>query len=282
MPVKWKIALYGNETQKKGQTKLYYSVLEYGKEAELLDLETMWNSLLEVDMEKGCIYLDGPIRCTLLAMKNRPNWVPASWHDPEMYRCMSYYGHWGQYITQRNYAFLPLGEMYRRREWVYETFGDKNGHVFFRPDYGEKKFNGQLVAIEHFKDFWIHANLDHEDPKTPCVVCSPREILSEYRLVMLNGKVMAGSTYAVGRNYLIEPLEAQPDMEDIVRFAERVASDNPPPLPRCYVMDIAKEPSGYSLMEIGCVAAAGFYASNLIKVAEAISTAAEQDWEEHQ
>jgi hypothetical protein len=280
MQVKWKIALYGSERKKIEAQKLHYSVQEFGRQSELIDLETMWNDLLTLDKTEDCVYLDGPIRCTLLTRQNRPNWIPGSWHDPEHYRCMTYYAHWGKYITQQHYAFLPLGEVYRRRDWIYEAFG-KDGQVFLRPDYGEKLFTGQVVAVENFKDFWVHQRLDVEDPRTICVVGQPKEIVKEYRLVMLNGKVMAGSLYAIGRSFCTEPLEEQEDKEAIIEFAETVAKDNPPALPRCYVMDIAKEPSCYSVLEIGCVAAAGFYDANLVKVAEAISTAAEQDWEEH-
>ena len=117
------------------------------------------------------------------------------------------------------------------------------------------------------------------DQKSPVIVSRPVKILKELRLVMLNGKVKAGSTYSIQKHMIMEPLDEQSDKTTIIDFAEMVAADNPPPLPRCYVLDVALTEVGYQVMEIGCVAAAGFYKANLVDVAKAITEAAEQDWE---
>jgi hypothetical protein len=283
MSVKFKIGLYGSDKRKLELQKFHYAAQEAGAVSELIDLESMYNELYEYSNETACVYLDGPIQCTLQVPHKRPNWVPGSWHDPEQYRCMTYYAHWGKYITQQGSIFLPLGEVYRRRDELFASFGNNDGHIFLRPDYGEKKFNGQLVAVENFKDFWIYENLDTADPRTICVVSTPRKIFREFRLTIHDRKVAAGSMYGLRRNFLTEPLDELDIRMKLIDYAEQVASDNPPPLPSCYVMDIAEDDDGnLSLLEIGCIAAAGFYASDMVAIAKAIVQAAEKEYQERQ
>lgn len=271
----WVVALYGSDNKKKEETKLAYSIREFGRHVDLVDLETIWNDLLEKKEDRACKIVNGPIGITTLATTNRPNWIPGSWHNPEHYRCLNYYSHWGKYLVQQDYIFLPLAELRRKKDWIYENFAI-DGHIFIRPDYGEKCFNGELVATEYFKNFEDFSNLDSLDPKTLCVVSKPKKIKKELRLIIADGKVITGSTYRKDKYAILEPLEEQSDKEEIIRFAEAVIIDNPSLLPPCYVLDLGLLEEGYKVMEVGSMMAAGYYASDLLKMVEAVSLSAER------
>ena len=286
MRVKWLIAGYGSEDRRKKQTRLCYAAQEAGAEAEVIPYDDLLNSIYERSTEQACIYVDGPIMLTLRVPRTRPFWIPGSWHDPEQYRCMSYYANWGKYITQQHYAFMPVRELRRRAEWVYEEFGGDKRQVFIRPDYGEKSFTGKVIAEENFKKWWAFDDIEQLDPKT-CVVVSPcKNLTREYRLVISDSKVVTGSSYYMDGHHIEENLNLQDDRDLIIEFAEKVASDEPPNLPPVYVMDIAKEVEDsevrYSVLEVGCAAAAGFYEADYVAIAKAITEQAEKEYYSYQ
>ena len=49
----------------------------------------------------------------------KQKWPRLAWYEFQRLRCQSYYTHWGSHLLQRQYAFLPLAEVARRKEWVF-------------------------------------------------------------------------------------------------------------------------------------------------------------------
>ena len=156
----------------------------------------------------------------------------------------------------------------------------RDGAIFIRPDSGEKEFTGSVVVRECFNDWKDHVqDARSVPPDTLCVVSTPVTIHKELRLIVSRGRVITGSTYRVAGERHKEPLEDQPDAAQMIAFAERVLADSPPLLPPVNVLDVAEDEHGLSLMEVGCWCCAGLYESDRLKLAHAVSEAAEEQFQ---
>lgn len=196
---------------------------------------------------------------------------PFMWYDEDKLRCQSYYAHWGPYLLQDIYGFYPLSEITRLCLKLYELFGDKQ-RLFIKPDSNDKEFTGEVVHLKKF-DVWRMTALHNETPQdTLCVVSKPQPIDDEYRLVIADGRVVAGSSYRKG-NFL-DMSEGYPS--DVKSFAEEVAKVwSPHPI---YCLDIATTPFGCRVIECGSLNVAGFYDMDLRPVVAAMSEIAEREW----
>jgi hypothetical protein len=205
--------------------------------------------------------------------------TPGLWADFEGAR--SYYSHWGHHLLSPNgYVMLPLAEIKRRRQWVYEQFG-KDGSVFIRPDDNAKSFAGEVVAEEHFDRWYSQTGCYDEDITRLCIVARPKRITAEWRLVIADRKVIAGSLYR--RNGLVEQEGVY--SSKVREKAEEIASGEFSPAP-VYVMDIAEvDPPtrmlpSYHLVEIGAINTAGLYEMDMQPVVEQCSEVAVREYEE--
>jgi hypothetical protein len=200
----------------------------------------------------------------------RGQWSRLAWYDFDRLRCQSYYAHWGRFLLQQEYAFLPLAEIQRQRERLFQTFG-RDGRIFVHPDDNAKSFGGGVVEVEGFRRWWELANFYRPGPDCLAVVARPQTILAEWRLVIGRRKVVTGSQYRQsGAEKVSAGLPAEAGT-----FAETVAGSSefePHPV---YVMDVCQTDKGYRVIEIGSICCASLYACNLEQVVAAVADAAE-------
>jgi len=191
-------------------------------------------------------------------------WRPTAWFDERVLACHHYYGHWGRHVIQKDYRFLPLGELYRLRKSLYEEIGDA-GRLFIRPDDNLKSFAGGVVESGKF-DEWYQQNVRCYDlkPSLLCLVARSQQILEEWRVIICQRQVVTGSAYVGESRTGLE--STMP--EEVLAMARQIAAEPFEPLP-LYVMDIGRTPEGLRLMEIGSVNCASLYACDLSSVIEA-------------
>lgn len=206
--------------------------------------------------------------------KISPNYMPWIWCDWDILACRSYYAHWGKYLLQQDYAFYPWGELSRLKSKLYHEFASE-GKIFVRPDSNDKIFNGELVVFEQFEHWLKYGGRYMEPPPdTLCVVCRPENILAEYRLIIADKKVIAGSQYRtpggidINENYPVE----------IISFAEEVVSVWTPH--DIFCLDIAKTESGFKVIECGSINCAGFYKCDLRAIVAKASEIAEREYQD--
>lgn len=279
MSAKWIICNLGNLGQ---IDQLAYAVRECGRECEVLTLGEI-NDLVEMpSTNPECVITSGSIWMNKGLRKARPNSV-GNYHDAKTFNCSSYYHNWGKYLTQKKYMLLPFSEIIRQVDWIYDTLA-VDGSVFIRPDSGEKEFAGELVHRDRFQAFSEDAlmRIGYQDGLTSgllCVVSSPVDIDKEFRLVIVDKKVVTGSTYRVAKHLHSEDI-SEYDEIGINAFAHKVLNDNPPQLPPFHVLDIAQESNGeFSIMEVGCFCCCGLYECDRRKIALSISECAEREFD---
>ena len=108
-----------------------------------------------------------------------------------------------------------------------------------------------------------HGSLRHD---TRLMLTQPANIRKEWRIWIVNGKVVTYSLYKEGARVVYRP---EID-EDALQFAGKLASLHPDYSP-AYVMDICQTDRGLKMLETNCINAAGFYAADLQILAESIN-----------
>lgn len=100
---------------------------------------------------------------------------------------------------------------------------------------------------------------------TELMLTQPAEILQEWRIWIVDDVVRTFSLYKDGPRVVYRhEIDA-----DAAEFAEEMVGLNPG-YARAYVMDICRTDTGLRMLETNCINAAGFYAADLIQLAEAI------------
>ena len=100
---------------------------------------------------------------------------------------------------------------------------------------------------------------------TRLMLSKPVEILQEWRVWIVEGRIVTFSLYKEGVRVVYRP---EID-DDALLFCRTLADANPDYSP-AYVMDVCRTENGLRLLETNCVNAAGSYAADLQKLAASI------------
>lgn len=161
---------------------------------------------------------------------------------------------------------LPVADF---EQWVYSTpdleasWGPKVYlelvSIDFRSTWAEHEARKVLDTVIDFAAFELY------DEHLPVVVAPLRSVGQEWRFVVVDREVVAGSGYlAEGRKAVAQA----PDSE-AWRFAARVASEMEPPEP-VYVLDVCETPEGLRLLELNPFSGADLYACDLGAMVHAV------------
>lgn len=178
------------------------------------------------------------------------------------------------------YEYNIYPGMYKNESFEYDEFVSELGNLmlnddmeiglmkdlkvtevsFIRPVENSKLFTGQVVDRETFSELQsVHYK------STERIMISPiKEIDKEYRVFVVDGKCVTGSSYVINGIYNAD--EAIND--DIVNFVEQVHSRFP--ISKAYVIDIAKVGNDYKVIEYNNINTSGLYGGDEFKLVKAI------------
>ena len=191
---------------------------------------------------------------------------PFVWCDWELFNCNTYYNKLNNFILQEDAIFHKLDDI--ERDWLYKNSTD----LFFRPNDNEKSFTGIVIGKNRFESWRTQLyEIYNVKPDLLVVSSSVRKIYSEWRMIIVNGKVVTGSLYKHDWGLNIQPGYPQ----EVAEFAETVAKQwSPHPV---YVLDVGATDNGYKVVEIGPFNYAGLYACDARKIVNAINDLLEND-----
>jgi hypothetical protein len=142
---------------------------------------------------------------------------------------------------------------------------------FMRVADDSKGLAGGLWTPQKLTEMLKNLTYDAQDPvnwNTKVVVAKPQTILEEYRFVLVEGKVIAGSKYQPQQQASFYNFGTASDFAEV--HAERYSPH------AVFVMDvgvvhITKETTAYRIIECNTFNGSGMYASNLQHVVRAVS-----------
>jgi len=137
---------------------------------------------------------------------------------------------------------------------------------FVRPTRDLKEFSGAIMSFRDIKDWCEKIFTDVPDlGSVPIVVGEPYTLSHEWRLFIIEGKVITGSQY---RTYFVRNTDPNVPQE-VIDFAEEQAQVySPAPV---FVMDIGKTAGNLYVIEVGCINSAGFYDADIEKIIKGVS-----------
>lgn len=188
------------------------------------------------------------------------------WYNKETFKCSSYYPKYGNKLFNKDYVLVPAGDFERLRynlEYYFSPHGNGIGPLFIRPNSGFKHFTGGIVKhAETLKQFLAGQVMFDEEL---ILVSSQKDINREWRLLIVDGKVVAGSQYREANEIKIK--KGYP--KEVVKFAESCMDWTPD---SCFILDIVEDArEDLFIMEINSFNTSGLYESELSEVVKAVS-----------
>jgi len=254
--------------------ELAKEVRAHGMECEVIKYFPMESGSYDVFPGEQCVLFQGSLQLAKQLHREK-QWVPGVWLDKKNYDCSVYYAHYGKYLFNDEYIMMPVGEIMRRKDYIFEAYGKENS-VFIRPNSGFKSFTGQVFNYETFdKDFWLIK--DFSEPDDIAVISNPKNVLNEWRFIVSGKEVITGSYYKKGgkKDYSSDyPIQAEDKVKEILREIEW----RPDPM---FVIDICQAAdNNFYLMEINSFSCAGLYGCDMQKIVETASELAVKEWQE--
>ena len=142
--------------------------------------------------------------------------------------------------------------------------------LFVRPVDDSKAFSGVVMSKYDLFD-WIQSisMIEEEEfqplhQNTKIAIANYKEIYAEYRLFVVDKKVVTASMYK--RGDVVHAVEGADD--DVLEFGQKMVDKWQPAA--AFVIDIASTPNGLKVIEINNINSAGFYAADAQKIIVAL------------
>jgi ATP-grasp domain, R2K clade family 3 len=144
-----------------------------------------------------------------------------------------------------------------------EEFGDR---VFVRPDSPLKPFSGRVLERGQISLRSLDHGFYYDDVTLPVMVTPIVDVGDEWRFVVVDGRVVAGSGYAADGRTARLPLG---DDHPAHAYAQSILAYLTAP-EAAFVLDVAEGPDGLRLLELNPFSGADLYACDRSAVVDAV------------
>lgn len=186
-------------------------------------------------------------------------------YDADTFSMENYLNQWGDFMLSSEAKFMTFGEFSNLKLPPTQNF-------FIRPDADSKSFAGVVLAYGKIQEWYEKLLVDDIyglGPDTKIMVGPAYHIQKEWRNYVVEGKVVTSSTYR--KNFRLH--KSNTDIpKEMIDFVETRCKEYQPH--DVFAMDIAKcsGKNEYYIIECGCMNSVGFYASDIFKYVEALSS----------
>jgi hypothetical protein len=186
-------------------------------------------------------------------------WTPGAFIN-ENFEFDAWCKNWGkENMLNGNAIVSTVGEVNVPDNWT---------KLFARPTEDTKSFAGKVFHRDDFRS-WISSVRKIEgfstlEPDTRIMIAPLQNIFCEYRLFVVDKKIVTGSLYKLRDQVIYNSLIDQSVLDYANKMIEMWQPD------RAFVMDVAITSEGHKIVEINNINSSGFYASDLSKFIMAI------------
>lgn len=199
----------------------------------------------------------------LIEMK--ANWSPGSFCPVNDFCCTTWYPRASKWLLHRDWQCVPANDLVASAADVASSIGCSD-RVFVRPDSPLKPFSGRVLDVDSISLKALDHGFYYEDETLPVIVAPVANVGREWRFVVVDGQVIAGSSYDA------ETRSATKAGEDsnALDLAEEIASSIEPPSP-VYVLDICEVDEKCRLLELNPFGGADLYDCDPQAIVKAVS-----------
>ena len=208
----------------------------------------------------------------------RQGWFPGAYRDLEPLQCSSYIAAINQksdILLNRHYFFLPLSELATQISFIQKQFCLLDERIFIRPNSGNKVFSGQTINTENIEnEIDLLKKTYKVDDSELCLISSNKKDLieAEFRFVVVDGKVSAGSKY-------LPEEKTVKFRHSAFTFAQKCATLYQPD--SVFTLDVCRLNNGdYKLIELNSFSCAGLYQCDYEDIIRDVSRQAKKEWNE--
>jgi len=184
------------------------------------------------------------------------------WYDPGLFTMANYLKAWGPRMLNSDSQIIPFSEV------SHLSFKD-NQNLFIRPNADDKTFAGNVMTFSQIKE-WRHRLDDVSNERlnadTKILIGEPYRIRTEWRLWLVQGKMVAASQYR--RDFKLSEKEGCP--ERVKAFAEDSCAEYL--LDDVFVMDVCETGDELYMVECNCMNSAGYYKADLVALIKSVSS----------
>lgn len=225
-----------------------------------LDIIPFTSQLPEFDKSRRSI-IYGSTTFNALAYENK-SLREGVFFDAQQFSIENYISKWGRYMLNYEATISSFEELMSSRHIPDDKL------LFIRPNDDSKSFAGEMKRFDEIKNWFdtlVTVENNNLSPESRIVVSEPYNIQYEWRLWIVNKKVVAASKY---REYF--KLRKEEGCPPAVRiFAEERCQEYTPH--DVFVMDICLCGDEYYIVECGGVNGAGFYKANIDNIVTNVS-----------
>jgi hypothetical protein len=217
----------------------------------------------------------GPMSICHKVNQTRPEWIPGYYRDLDRLKCSDYIPYTSRLLLNHNYFFLPLKDIPNQYKNIKRNFCILDDRIFIRPNKCNKVFSGQTISTQNLEwEIKVLQDTYKVDDTELCLVSENRASLIdfEFRFVVVDGKVVAGSMY--------KPEEKTVKYRHpAFQFAQKCADLYLPE--NVFTLDICELKSGdYKLVELNSFSCAGLYKCDYEDVIKSVSRQAKLDYKD--
>lgn len=195
---------------------------------------------------------------------NHLSWRPGAYCKAAAFQCSSWYSRAGNWLLHRQWVATTATELAGDPKRALAPLGVPE-RFFVRPDSPLKPFSGRVLGLHEVSLQALDHGFYYDDENLPVVVAPVRELAREWRYVIVNGEVVAGSGYTSDRRPIAEASNAAS-----WKFAGRVAAQLDEP-ESVYVMDVCECDGELWLLELNPFSGADLYACDRGAIVDAVS-----------
>ena len=203
---------------------------------------------------------DGPVvfhgRSTLILNARSSPWKHGVFFDPDTFGHRAYAKGYGDRLLNDGAVVMTWAELLRLTEKA-------SGYRFIKPIDDFKGFTGQALSLSAVPSLFekLHEKHGHGLLGTEVVVAQAQEVDAEWRLFVVDGKVVTGSMY--------RPAGGSHVPADVLAFAQSAIRDwTPAPV---FALDVGKIGNRLKIIECNCFNASRLYDSDVDRLVQAVS-----------
>lgn len=192
-------------------------------------------------------------------------WYPGSFCPVNDFCCTAWYPRTNRWLLHERWICLPANELIANAADVAAELGCTK-QLFVRPDSPLKPFSGRVLDVAAISLRSLDHGFYYEDETLPVIAAPVADVGREWRFVVVEGRVVAGSGYDADTR----SAAASGEDTEALNLAEEIASSMPPPAP-VYVMDICKVGDDCRLLELNPFGGADLYDCDASAIVESVS-----------
>ncbi len=192
-------------------------------------------------------------------------WKPGSFCTTQNYDCSAWYPNCQRWLLHQIWIMTTVSKFVGDPDSFFDELGMSKA-VFVRPDSPLKPFSGRVIGRDNVSLKALDYGFYYEDENLPIVVAPVATVSAEWRFVVIQGKVVAGSAYEAVRRTEAGTITSGKEWQQA-----QVVTESIPAPDIAYVLDLCESEGQLRLLELNPFSGADHYACDRVAIVDAMS-----------